>query len=433
MTKMDMIINRIKEKYVLLVHYRNPYLYKAGSENYIITQINEFEKQDISAVVIFPVIKKFGKIKIQVWGIVFEKKFMQMCSVEELEIYIYQLNIDKLCVGVFIHSIINTDLKELERIIRFRKNVCIYIHDYCTCCVQYNLLKNDMEYCGSALLEQNKCCDCKYFADAIRQKKEIEEFFEKIEDLVVIVPSEFVKQLWQSAYPRFKKKVIVIEHQLLEGVYLGNNDHIAADEPIRVAFVGNGLKIKGWDKWLNVVDQLHDQDCRIQFYHFGYAPVDRKYITRVPVSILEDGPDAMIKALRKYSIHVTLLFSCCPETYSYTYYESMAANTFVITSDISGNIACEVRKYKNGIIIENTMPALKEILGDYIQLRNKINQYRLDQAYAPKELINNTKYLSLLKEEKKYITKIDKKNKHKCKKKMIVRISEVLYRVRYKI
>ena len=67
------------DKYSLIIHYRNPYLYSAGSENYIVSQIEVLSTEKIKSVIIFPIYKSIwiGKIELSIraWGVIYEKKF----------------------------------------------------------------------------------------------------------------------------------------------------------------------------------------------------------------------------------------------------------------------------------------------------------------------------------------------------------------------
>ena len=58
----------------------------------------------------------------------------------------------------------------------------------------------------------------------------------------------------------------------------------------------------------------------------------------------------MTKALRDNDIQVALLWAKWPETYSYTFYESLSANLYIITNRVSGNITNQVEERRCGMI-----------------------------------------------------------------------------------
>ena len=54
--------------------------------------------------------------------------------------------------------------------------------------------------------------------------------------------------------------------------------------------------------------------------------------------------------MEKDKIDIVMLLSNWPETYSYTMYEALAANCFILSNENSGNIEQNVRKEHWGII-----------------------------------------------------------------------------------
>ena len=76
-------------------------------------------------------------------------------------------------------------------------------------------------------------------------------------------------------------------------------------------------------------------------------------VNNIPVSFLDEGPDAMVKALRECQIDIAFLWSIWPETYSFTLYEAFAANCFVVTNSMSGNIAEQIRNNSRGIVFND--------------------------------------------------------------------------------
>jgi hypothetical protein len=57
--------------------------------------------------------------------------------------------------------------------------------------------------------------------------------------------------------------------------------------------------------------------------------------------------------LRKYEIDVSFLWSICPETYSFTLYESWAAGCTIVTNPVSGNIALTVEENSLGEVFQS--------------------------------------------------------------------------------
>jgi hypothetical protein len=82
-------------------------------------------------------------------------------------------------------------------------------------------------------------------------------------------------------------------------------------------------------------------------------------VNNIPVSFLEEGPDAMVKALRKHQIDIAFLWSIWPETYSFTLHEAFASGCFVVTNSLSGNIAEQIKGGSRGIVFRDEAEMLK--------------------------------------------------------------------------
>ena len=83
--------------------------------------------------------------------------------------------------------------------------------------------------------------------------------------------------------------------------------------------------------------------------------------------------------LRNNNIDIAFLWSICPETYCYTYYEAIEAGCFVFTNCHSGNIHDEVMKYSNGISFSSISKCI-----DYLK-NYKLTKETLDKFTAQGE------------------------------------------------
>ena len=388
----------LKKKFVLVVHYRNPYLYNAGSEKFITSQIKVLQSKGYSVITLFPVEKKYlaGKIHMSAWGLVENGVFYGLHSFGKIASIVNYANKVSNCHGVIIHSVINANLKELCDLISFGCRQLLYLHDFCTCCKQYNLMKNNREYCGSAVLEKNKCNGCEHFNASILWHNEILKMLDKCSDLSVIAPSELMKNMWGDAYPGYRDIVKVVPHQVPLGEWHEKREKVEDSDFIRIGFVGRDLSIKGYEIWKAAVSELNDENLKYKFFHIGHAGQKIDGVENVEVSIQKDGPDAMINALRDNKIDVAVLFSLWPETYSYTYYECLASDCVVITNKLSGNIAYQVGCLGNGVVLEPTVDAFVDLLKNRDNVLALINQYRKSIHACPDHYEDNLEYLTLL-------------------------------------
>ena len=102
----------------------------------------------------------------------------------------------------------------------------------------------------------------------------------------------------------------------------------------------------------------------------------------------------MTEMLRELKVDCVILWSGCPETYSYVYYECFAANTFILANNLSGNIAKQVIKNGNGIVLSGR-EELADLLSDSDKLRNLVVDYRERRRYGPMELVENDEIIVL--------------------------------------
>jgi hypothetical protein len=213
------------------------------------------------------------------------------------------------------------------------------------------------------------------------------------ERISFVAPSEVAKDVWSMVYPEYAEKVMVIYHQKMVGEYQRNKEAKDDKQPLNVAFVGYQRPLKGWDIWYDAVTRIH-KNVNYKFYQFGSVSTHLDYIEEVEVDFGKDL-NSMINGLRENKIDVAVLWSLWPETYSYTFYEAMAANAFVLTNCKSGNIAYQVKKFGNGVVADSIFD-LERILSDEQGLREKVTQFKIQKNNGPLELKENDELISLV-------------------------------------
>ena len=235
-----------------------------------------------------------------------------------------------------------------------------------------------------------KCEGCKYYSDGktgnLRVRKLLQKYRKRI---TFIAPSDAAKKQWVKAFPEYGEKVQVIYHQIYDGTYDGNRQLIEKNGIIKIAYIGEPLSSKGWDMWNQILEK--NADNRYKFYYLGNASAKLENVTKVNVDFRKNM-DAMTTALRDNEIDCILLWSILAETYSYTYYEGVSANAFVITNNSSGNIAYQVKAHANGISFNNKEEVL-DLFSNYNYFRNLINDFKSRKEKGPARLIENPEIL----------------------------------------
>ncbi len=341
-----------------------------------------FTQHGIGYVVMFPISRSRGQgveWKCQTtgcYGLVIDGTFAGVFTAREVLNTLLDLQEDgKRCIGVLIHHIIRNDLHEIKAIVsRIRRvPVVYYLHDFYTCCINPNMLKNDSISCVNGGVSSKGCV---YYEKRKAHLQSIHDFFEPLKKrLLFAAPSEYVKNRWVRYYPEYKDKVRVIPHQKGVGKYSGNKEPIEESDPVRIGFVGAQKHIKGWDIFKKIVSALRDKGYNYKYYYFGNAVEQLPDVTNVQVDIATMGKDAMIQALRKNEIAVVFLVSIWGETYSYTMYEAHAANSFILTMQSSGNIAYTVEHEKWGQVFGSEEELIMDLTKED-SFRNTVNEWR---------------------------------------------------------
>ncbi|QFJ56295.1 hypothetical protein [Pseudobutyrivibrio xylanivorans] len=397
-------MKRIKPKYkriVLTISYGNYIHGKGGTDKVIKAHQEILNNRDISVIHLYRAYSIGEKIKIHrndVWRLLLDGVDCGLFSTNEVINTIYTLNSEDYDVlNVFIHHIKNIHIEQLSKILHnVNCNIYFYLHDYFTVCPASGLINEQGIFCNSDKPNELKCKGCTYFNESILDRlDDISDLFNTYrERLTFVAPSEVAKNVWIKTYPDFENKTIVIYHQKMVGHYLKNKTEKDENVPLNIAFVGYQRPLKGWDIWFDAVKNIRNS-VNYKFFQFGTVNTHVDYIEEVEVDFTKNL-DSMIIQLRNNNIDVAVLWSLWPETYSYTFYEAMSANAFILTNNKSGNIAYQVGQLKNGIVADN-INDLEKLLSDEQGLRSKVNSFKLNAEPGPLELHENDELLSLIK------------------------------------
>ena len=244
----------------------------------------------------------------------------------------------------------------------------VFLHDYYTICPQFNLLREGREYCGA------DCHDCGTEERRTPHFSMMKRFFKDLE-AEFVAPSQIAGDIWGKAFPEHAEKVRVVPHQngSERRISFSRSGITSPGYRPRIAYLGYESVNKGIEAWRGLVSSP-DLKKKYAFYHLGAAGIRLSGVKYVAVSFLEEGPDAMVKALQKNRIDIALLWSIWPETYSFTVFEAFAANAFVLTNEVSGNIAAQVRESGRGMVF-GSEGALFHLLQDASGLKALLEEH----------------------------------------------------------
>jgi len=244
--------------------------------------------------------------------------------------------------SVQLHHLMGWKLEYISQILNLTGDapVNFWLHDFFSICPNYVLLRNDREYCHAPHPNSNACNLCIYGTIRPLHYQAFIDLFVRY-PIRVVAPSAFALDLWHQKFPVFAGESQVVPNASLEwGEPVQKSE---TDRPLRVAFVGYPVLHKGWQAWLNLTDKF-GKDPRYKFFHFSLDWQRSSNFEKISVAVNRQNRTAMTDALRENEIDIAFLWSICPETFSYTLYESLAAGCLIVTNPDSGNIQAVIRE-----------------------------------------------------------------------------------------
>ena len=377
--KVAILINQnqnLKYKYEnnIISISRDNYMLKLGGTSKFIGEFNSYIKnRNILHTYISE--SKINKLKENIFIVVDSDK--QEYAFRKKDFYSLLVRTE----SIIIHNLIDVNLRSIATILKnFKGIIYYYLHDFSSVCKNIKLMKNDKYHCE--VYNNIKVCDtCKY-------KKEKEVIFNfhnaifSLKNIILIAPSENTKKIFDSIYLFNKDKILVKSHDCVNILKRKEKFNV---ERVKIAYVGYKAYEKGWEVFKSIALKYRK---KYDFYILGKCDEKLEYIKQVDVSFLKDGKNAMVKALVNNKINISFLWSIWPETYSYTYYESLEAGTYVISNKLSGNIYDEILKNGNGIILNDSTEIEKFLKDDLITCLNKYNRIYCEHRGMNKEIVN---------------------------------------------
>ncbi|WP_142920646.1 hypothetical protein [Bacillus clarus] len=278
---------------------------------------------------------------------------------------------------IFLNSLYNMNIAMIDRIIsRIKETKDIetlhIMHDYYSICRNIFLFYNDEEFCGPASVASPRCSACRYGEGREEHYDSMNELFIK-HKIIIVAPSENGKRIFLRAFQHLEKNVRVVSHQNM----LPSKNTLAGysnvDRRIRVAYIGYPFQYKGWDAWVKLNGISNKSDY--EFYHFSSLDQSLPETIFVDTSFHNGSKKDTTSRLIEHEIDVVLLWSIWFGNYNYTYYESLAANCFVITYKDSGNIADQTKHFKNGLVLDSEQELI-ELFNNTEKLKKCITTYK---------------------------------------------------------
>lgn len=231
-----------------------------------------------------------------------------------------------------------------------------WVNDYEAICVGFNLLRNDIDFCGGPPPGSMACRICVYGEDRDAHLAQLSRLFAAI-PFHVVAPSSAALAVWTSAARLPHASVQVHEYVRIRPIairsgLIGVTDRGTADNPVRVAFVGYAVVHKGWPAFVQIAAAI-DGMAAYQVFHFTALPADPTppNVSTIVTKVLPGARGAMTDALVAHSIDLVLVLSAWPETFCLVAYEAVASGADVIALPGSGNVADMVLASGRGLVM----------------------------------------------------------------------------------
>lgn len=385
------------DKTILVLAHSDYLVTDAGVEKIMQGQQKLFLENETNFVVVYPIRKEVRirgtvhEITTSEYGLIVNGQHRENLNDKKL---IGLLGMPGLS-AVIVHELVTfrKNDKLFELFDRMTCPVYYYVHDYAMICYSHTLMKNNREFCGTEPLSMKKCKGCRYYLQGKWNRLWQQKFVKRYPKITYVFPSDVVKEIWQNTFQVPNKLLVVPNTKFCKETqsYTVKNQN----EKIKIAFIGYGRIEKGWNIWKKICENY---DEKYDLYVLGDGECGGK-VTKVPVSVSKDGPNAMVDAIRKYNIDIAFLWSTRPETYSYTFYESYVSGCYVITGSQSGNIAAMTKVYQCGSVFE-TEEKLFAYLENEQQVRAAIEKMYAEKINYPTALEDNDEILKIVKGEK---------------------------------
>ncbi|WP_454002344.1 hypothetical protein [Afipia felis] len=274
------------------------------------------------------------------------------CRMSDLVYAIGNMSKSGTKISLIIHHLLGHNPEQIAELGRYidSKDILVWLHDYFMICPGIRLQRNDLAFCGAPEVKSNACGICVYGDERVRHLKRMERFFDTISP-TILSPSAFTQNLWLSRTSFRTTKILTIPHVSL--AWEKRHEPLERNETsrVRLAFLGTPARHKGWLMFDRLSRDPRFQD-KFDFVVFTASKVHTK-AEKVEVQISYEKPDAMANAIKAEQIDLVLHWPECPETFALTAYEALEGGAWLITNDISGNVASTVERLKRGVVLSS--------------------------------------------------------------------------------
>jgi glycosyltransferase involved in cell wall biosynthesis len=329
-------------------------------------------------------ILKYGNLEIQKWDlgspVLFENMFGPNMIDQILDFVIPDLRIR----AVHLNGFLGIGFNVIETIKKYSVPIVYTAHDFHLICISQHLINNKGEYCNLCQYgkEAKGCLGGNFYSDMFGKinAAKLNSYRKYIKNNVLpaidcfVYPSEYSKNTLQNFYQEIKqKKSVVIPHGIPDLVQ--RQKRITEGKRVNIGIIGD----IGVHKGLKTIKQLTEELPRRRFHFTLFGSLDGDTELANTYDTGRYSYEEIVGKLEKSSVDVMLVLSECPESFSYTISECIAAGIPIITNNI-GAQAERVKKSKAGWIVPS-----KNILE---KIEKKLNEIYENRSLLERKSIN---------------------------------------------
>jgi Glycosyltransferase len=384
--KTNILINKniINRKLKLMLVHEDCTKSIGGIQKYVCEQSDSLIEQGVDVAYIFPCYINIYNYNINLYGVYLNNKFIGCYLFNYIiDMLINNIKLDE----VFIHSLKGWNEgdynKLLNRVNERQVKKTMFIHDlyYITPSLESvynNKVKNYYNIGDNFLIKDN--------ISLIELKNWQKKFENLFHNSKIVVPSEYFSRVVSNNLDVKKNNIDIIPHLKLELKSIRNTNE---DNIIRIAYLGYKAEYKGWSTWLSVLDKCKKN--KYKYLHIGSNQNKKDELCEY-ISYCSKGKKGINTAtniLIDRKVDIVILWSLLPESYSYTFYEAIAAGCYIITFKNSGNIAYEINRLGEnyGMILDDEKQLI-DLINNTELLLGLIKKYKRE-VYELKFNINS--------------------------------------------
>lgn len=211
----------------------------------------------------------------------------------------------------------------------------VWIHDLFTLCPTSTMLRNYVVFCNAPPVSSAVCGICHAGEDRVEHVVRIRRFFAHTRP-IILAPSETILSFWlaHANYEHQQTRVL----PPCEIAFERDAPGYSRDAPLKVGFLGAPHFHKGWSTF-EALARWHANDSRYEFIHLGWENLNVPGVEFVRTAVTFQDRSAMVRAAIEHGIHVSLNWSMCFESFSFTTYEALAAGAYVLARRGAGNVS----------------------------------------------------------------------------------------------